>query len=367
MGFRNDQIGFAMRGEQQTISTPRTAAEGESVGEGAVEGAVAGGVLGGILGAAAALLIPGIGPVVAGGVLATALGGAAVGAAAGGILGALTGMGVPEEEAKYYEGEFQSGRAILTINTEGRWQEASDVLNRYGRCGYDTATGRVETHATQYVPREMQSTGAYQAGYPSPGVTATRETLVCVFDNRNDAEQAVQELHNLGFADDDIGFAMRGERGGVAGTSDFDTGTKAGEGAVAGGVAGGVLGALAALTIPGVGPIVAGGALATALGGAAAGAAAGGLLGGLVGLGIPEEEARYYETEFQSGRALLTVRAHNRYDEVTNVLNRWGRCGYQSDMSGSGSAGTTGTTRYTSGGTTRPTDYSGPDVTEINP
>jgi hypothetical protein len=329
-------------------------------------------VLGGILGAAAALLIPGIGPVVAGGVLATALGGAAVGAAAGGILGALTGMGVPEEEARYYESEFQSGRAILTINTEGRWQEASDVLNRYGRCGYDqttgTAGGRVETHASQYVPHEMQTTGAYQAGYPSPGLETTHETLVCVFDSRDDADNAVQELHNLGYGAEDIGFAMRGEDQGMAGTSDFDTGTKAGEGAVAGGIAGGILGALAALTIPGVGPVIAGGALATALGGAAAGVAAGGLLGGLVGLGIPEEEARYYESEFQAGRGIVTVRAGNRYSEVVNVLNRWGRCGYQGGTSGYGTTGSTGTgssTRYT-GGTTRPADYTGPE-TDYNP
>ena len=58
----------------------------------------------------------------------------------------------------------------------------------------------------------------------------------------------------------------------------------------------GVLAGIGALAIPGVGPIIAGGALASTLAGAGIGAAAGGLLGALVGLGIPEEEARYYET-----------------------------------------------------------------------
>jgi len=78
------------------------------------------------------LLIPGIGPVVAGGILATALGGAAIGAAAGGLLGALTDMGVPEEDARYYDNEFQSGRTIVTVQAGNRSQEAWDILRSFG-------------------------------------------------------------------------------------------------------------------------------------------------------------------------------------------------------------------------------------------
>lgn len=165
LGFREDQIGFVMRGEHEPVSAAHTVETGKGAGEGAVEGAVAGGVLGGILGAAAALLLPGIGPVVAGGVLATALGGAAVGAAAGGILGALTSMGVPEEEARFYESEFQAGRAILTVHAGERWQEAADVLNRYGRCGQDArATDDRQTETARY------GGAARPAGYGDSGM-----------------------------------------------------------------------------------------------------------------------------------------------------------------------------------------------------
>src|SRR5689334_19311366 len=98
-GFNSDQIGFVRR-DQAAGTDGHDAAVAEGANDtagGAVTGAVSGGILGGILGAAAALLIPGIGPVVAGGILATTLTGAAVGAAAGGLLGGLTKMGVPEE------------------------------------------------------------------------------------------------------------------------------------------------------------------------------------------------------------------------------------------------------------------------------
>jgi len=78
------------------------------------------------------MLIPGFGPVIAAGLFATILGGAAVGAAAGGIIGALVGAGVPEEEAHYYEGEFNEGRAIVTVRSDGRTSEVEDILARYG-------------------------------------------------------------------------------------------------------------------------------------------------------------------------------------------------------------------------------------------
>ncbi len=95
-------------------------------------GIVTGGVIGGVLGAAAALLLPGIGPVVAGGVLAAVFGGGAIGGAAGGFLGAFTGMGVPEEQAHYYEREIRAGRTILTVHTIERQQEVTDILSQNG-------------------------------------------------------------------------------------------------------------------------------------------------------------------------------------------------------------------------------------------
>jgi hypothetical protein len=89
--------------------------------EGAIAGAGAGGVLGGTLGLLAgigALAIPGLGPFIAAGPLLAALSGAAAGAAVGGIAGALVGMGIPEIEAKRYEGKIKGGNLLMSVHTE---------------------------------------------------------------------------------------------------------------------------------------------------------------------------------------------------------------------------------------------------------
>src|SRR5919204_2099044 len=124
-----------------------------------------------------------------------------------------------------------------------------------------------------------------------------RNTVVGVFDDRDDAQRAIEALKEAGFRADDIGITMRDRR--EAETLVEDTGISAGAGAATGALAGGALGGLAgwlvgigALAIPGVGPIVAAGPLAAALTGAAIGAAGGGLIGALTGMGGPEEEAR---------------------------------------------------------------------------
>ncbi len=104
-------------------------------------GAVSGGVMGGVLGAASALSIPGIGPVIAGGILIAALGGAAIGAVSGGFLSAFTNIGVPEKKVDYYKREFEAGRTIVTVKTNGRQQKVVDLLRRSG--AHD-----VQTHQT---------------------------------------------------------------------------------------------------------------------------------------------------------------------------------------------------------------------------
>src|ERR687883_112361 len=78
------------------------------------------------------LAIPGIGPFIAAGAFATALGGAAIGAGVGAIAGALVGMGVPEEHAEYYEGEVKSGRTLVTVRADGRYDDAQRVLRQHG-------------------------------------------------------------------------------------------------------------------------------------------------------------------------------------------------------------------------------------------
>jgi hypothetical protein len=89
--------------------------------EGAVTGAGTGGAVGGALGwivGIGALAIPGVGPFIAAGPIMAALSGAAIGAAAGGIAGGLIGMGIPELEAKRYEGKVKAGNVLLSVHTE---------------------------------------------------------------------------------------------------------------------------------------------------------------------------------------------------------------------------------------------------------
>jgi uncharacterized protein (TIGR02271 family) len=155
-----------------------------------------------------------------------------------------------------------------------------------------------------------------------------RQTAVGVFQNREDAERAVEALHRAGFTDQQIGIAARDVEKREDMKTTGGTDSKAEEGGITGLVAGagigGVLGAAAVGLIPGIGPIIAAGALAGILGGAAAGAATGGIMGWLAGQGVPEEEAREYESEVKAGRTLVTVQADGRYDEAAAILQRSG-------------------------------------------
>ena len=87
--------------------------------EGAATGAGTGAVLGGVFGwlvGIGALAIPGLGPFIAAGPIMAALAGAGVGAAAGGLTGALVGMGMPEYEAKRYEGKIKNGNILMSVH-----------------------------------------------------------------------------------------------------------------------------------------------------------------------------------------------------------------------------------------------------------
>jgi hypothetical protein len=89
--------------------------------EGAATGAGTGGVLGGALGwlvGIGALAIPGLGPFIAAGPIMAALSGAAAGAALGGLTGALIGLGIPEYEAKRYEGKIKEGNVLISVHAE---------------------------------------------------------------------------------------------------------------------------------------------------------------------------------------------------------------------------------------------------------
>ncbi len=95
--------------------------------EGAVAGAGTGGVLGGALGLLAgigALAIPGLGPFIAAGPLLAALSGVAAGGVVGGVAGALVGLGIPEMEAKRYEGKIKGGNLLISVHTESADERA---------------------------------------------------------------------------------------------------------------------------------------------------------------------------------------------------------------------------------------------------
>src|SRR5687767_11530055 len=135
-------------------------------------------------------------------------------------------------------------------------------------------------------------------------------------DSEGQAERIVDSLKAAGFSNNDISVLFPDK----SGTRDFahEKHTKAPEGAATGagtgGVLGGVLGwlvGIGALAIPGVGPFIAAGPIMAALSGAAIGAAAGGLVGTLVGMGIPEYEAKRYESKIREGRILLSVHSND--------------------------------------------------------
>ena len=119
-----------------------------SAGEGAATGGIAGLLLG-----AAAMLIPGIGPVVAAGPIAAALAGAVTGgvtgAVVGGVAGALVDAGVPEEEARYYDERFRTGGILMTVRTDDmRWADIRSIMERHGADMRGTGTGTTDATGT---------------------------------------------------------------------------------------------------------------------------------------------------------------------------------------------------------------------------
>jgi hypothetical protein len=105
--------------------------------EGAVAGGGIGGVIGGTLGLLAgigSLAIPGVGPLIAAGPLMAALSGVAAGAAVGGVAGGLIGLGMPEFEAKTYEGKLRSGNILIAVHTDNSETEkrAKEIFEAQG-------------------------------------------------------------------------------------------------------------------------------------------------------------------------------------------------------------------------------------------
>lgn len=359
---RNDTIaGAAVQDRKQA---------GNKADDGAKAGALSGGALGGLTGllvGLGALAIPGIGPIVLAGaeatVLATALAGGAIGAVTGGLIGALVGLGIPEERAKVYNERVKKGEYLVLVSgTDTELARAETILHQGGIEEYGvydapettstvaTASHPVASTNTPQVVTGSTATSAVTPGMGSP-VTGRMKRAIGVFAHRRDAEAALTELRDAGFPMDHISLIAKdadhndriagvdmhsradtktGAKTGVKTGNKADDGAKAGAatGAAAGGL-GGLLVGLGALAIPGIGPVIAGGALATALAttltGGAIGAAAGGVTGALVGLGIPENQAKVYNDRLNRGDYLVIV--DGTEDEVRHaetILKRRG-------------------------------------------
>jgi hypothetical protein len=134
-GFRNTDISVLFPENEGTkdFAHEKNTKAPEGTAAGAGTGAVIGGTLGWLAGIGA-LAIPGVGPLIAAGPIVAALTGVGVGGAIGGLTGALVGMGIPEYEAKRYEGRVKEGGILLSVHSDSSdWtSKAKDILKRTG-------------------------------------------------------------------------------------------------------------------------------------------------------------------------------------------------------------------------------------------
>ncbi|TXF74921.1 hypothetical protein [Chryseobacterium sp.] len=153
-----------------------------------------------------------------------------------------------------------------------------------------------------------------------------------VFRTREEADNAYADLHGRGYSKDDVNVMMSDstrDRYFTNSDNDSDLGDKvaenAGTGSMIGGGIGAVVGAIAAIgsnvLLPGLGLIIAG-PLAAGLAGAGAGAAAGGLVGALTGAGVPEDEAKRYESDIKDGGIYMGYKPRNEED-ARATYDRW--------------------------------------------
>jgi hypothetical protein len=159
----------------------------------------------------------------------------------------------------------------------------------------------------------------------------SKKSVFGLVKDENQACNLIENLRTAGFSNNDISALLPDK----ASTREFahEKGTKAPEGSVTGAATGGVLGGvlgwlvgIGALAIPGLGPFVAAGPLMAALSGLGVGGVAGGVIGALIGMGIPEYQAKRYESRLREGRILMAVHSENS-DETKRAKDIFERAG----------------------------------------
>jgi hypothetical protein len=160
-GFRTEDISALLPDNQGTKDFAHE--KGTKAPEGAVTGAGTGLVLGGALGWLAgigSLAIPGVGPLIAAGPILATLTGIGVGGVIGGIAGGLVGMGIPEYEAKRYEGRVRSGQILLSVHCDNsQWvKRAKDLLETTGAEDISSAGEASADYAKSDKPLERSKT-----------------------------------------------------------------------------------------------------------------------------------------------------------------------------------------------------------------
>jgi hypothetical protein len=152
------------------------------------------------------------------------------------------------------------------------------------------------------------------------------QTVTYIYDDPSLARQAVAALEEGGFTADEISVVRQESNDGYSTVDDpvSDGATTGASLGLAAGAGAGLLASLGMIAIPGIGPLVAAGVLATTLAGAAAGAVSGGLVGGLIDYGVSEEEAPIYAENLRRGGTLVSVRADNaRVRDAELIMQRY--------------------------------------------
>jgi len=163
-GFRSADISVLM--PENTGTKDFAHEKGTKAPEGAATGAGTGAVVGGTLGLLAgigALAIPGLGPFIAVGPIMGALAGAGTGGAVGGLVGALIGMGIPEYEAKRYEGRVKQGQILLSAHCDNSdWvKKAKNIIEQSGAEDISSAGEASADYAESDKPRVKTGGGGY--------------------------------------------------------------------------------------------------------------------------------------------------------------------------------------------------------------